>query len=156
MNMTLLNECKNNSAKKYAVALAGDAQRGKTTSLKLLVNHLRDLKMPIVAMQSLPNQIDEMWCFDVEGIRVGVATGGDDDEIVRKEFDFFKLHACRVVFIATRYKVDQSSWSEFENQCKAKGFDYQTHWVNGRTIPESAYGVINESRESELFGKLFS
>ena len=117
------------TGKKFAVALSASANRGKTTILRKLADIFRaDKNVALVDMMPMETGIDEMWCFEQDGVRICVVTGGDDAEAVDMGFNFARKNDCMILFCATHYYSNSPSWQQFVNRCEKEGYvrDWQT------------------------------
>lgn len=116
---------------KYAIALSANANKGKTAILKMFADTFRsDAAVAVLDMKPMGNNKDEMWCFLQDGVTIGIATGGDDADMIDKAFDFFKANGCNLVFCATRYNSDEPSWMEFLSRCGADGYSHDWQGVD--------------------------
>ena len=87
----LIGQVKKDATKKIAIALSANKDHGKTSILKALADIFRARKgVSLVDMQPMGTDVDEMWCFDIDGVHIGIATGGDDANAIDMAFDFFK------------------------------------------------------------------
>ena len=134
-----------------AVALYAAANRGKTTTLKVLIELLSRLvrKEDIVEEKSVfEGSSDDLFCCKYIGKTVGVATGGDNDAAVKTAFDFFNKYNCDIVFVATRSRSDSSSWKEFWENTQAGNIRFLC--VKKREVPETEQAAANEAQAKEL------
>lgn len=131
MKQNLIQQVKE-TGKKYAIALSASANNGKTAILKAFADCFRgDPSVSLVDMASMKTGHDEMWCFLKDSINIGIATGGDNDTSISMAFDFFKKNECKIVFCATRYYSNTSSWAEFVKRCKNDGYERDWESVKG-------------------------
>lgn len=86
---------------KKIIALQGRAQCGKTSTLNLLIDLLAVATGKHNSMP-LPHKGDRREIFVIKGVTVGIATGGDTEDIVQKNCSFFTENNCDVVFSAIR------------------------------------------------------
>lgn len=133
---------------KQAIALCGSANTGKTHALKALADWFRNQDASLAAMKAMGTGLDELWAFNWEGVRIGIATGGDNQAMITNAFEFFAANGCEIVFCATRYRADSQSWTEFEKECAAKGFT--THWTSAMEIPPECCPDVNRARAIKL------
>ena len=86
---------------KKVIALQGKAQCGKTSTLNLLIDLL---EVETGECCSIPptHQGDRKKIILINGIIVGIATGGDTENIVKDNCLFFAENNCDVVFSAIR------------------------------------------------------
>lgn len=128
MKKDLINLVKT-TGNKYAVALSANANHGKTSTLKKLADAFRAIKVAtLVDVSPMQSHNDEMWCFEMDRVRICVITGGDDASAVDAGFDFAAKNECQILFCATRYYSNSPSWSEFLKRCQSDGYahDWQT------------------------------
>ena len=134
MKSNLIQQVKANGCK-YAIALSANANRGKTSILKMFVDFFRrDDSEVMLDMEPMGNNKDEMWCFELDGVKIGIATGGDDASMVDKAFDFFVKNECKIVFCATRYYSNSPSWSRFVYRCANDGYNQDWQGVDAYSI----------------------
>ena len=150
--MQNLAEAVRTSHSKQAIALCGAANTGKTHTLKKLADWFRDRDASIIAMKDMGNGRDELWAFVYQDVRIGIATGGDNQELLTAAFTFFAANACDIVYCATRYRADSSSWTEFQKECSSRGFTI--HWTSSMDIPEEYHLAINQSKAAQLAAML--
>ena len=116
---------------KYAIALSANANKGKTAILKIFADTFRrDAAVAMLDMKPMGNNKDEMWCFLQDGVKIGIATGGDDPDMIDTAFDFFKTNGCDLVFCATRYYSNAPSWLRFVDRCTTDGYVYDWQGVS--------------------------
>ena len=134
MKSNLIQQVKT-SGGKYAIALSANANRGKTTILKMFADSFRRNDLAVmVDMESMGNRKDEMWCFDLDGVKIGIATGGDDASMIDKAFDFFVKNECEIVFCATRYYSNSPSWGKFVDRCTRDGYNQDWQGVDAYSL----------------------
>lgn len=151
-SMQKLVETVRASRSKQAIALCGAANTGKTHVLKKLSNWFRDRDAIIIAMKDMGNGRDELWAFGYQDVCIGIATGGDNQELITAAFTFFAANACDIVYCSTRYRADSSSWTEFQKECSSRGFTI--HWTSSMDIPEECHLAINQARAAQLAAML--
>ena len=88
---------------KKIIALQGRAQCGKTSTLNLLIDLLTVATSKHTSMP-LPHKGDRHEIFKINGVTVGIATGGDTQAIVKQNCLFFQQNNCDVAFSAIRTK----------------------------------------------------
>ena len=140
------------SRSKQAIALCGAANTGKTHVLKKLSDWFRDRDANIIAMKDMGNGRDELWAFDYQDVCIGIATGGDNQELITAAFTFFAANACDIVYCSTRYRADSSSWTEFQKECSNRGFTI--HWTNSMDISAECHLAINQAKAAQLAAML--
>lgn len=124
------------TGKKYAVALSASANRGKTSILLKLADLFRaDKNAALIDMAPMLTANDEMWCFEKEGVRIGIVTGGDDKQSIDKGFEFAHKNDCKILFCATRYYTNSPSWQGFINGCANECYEYD--WQTVRAYSEA-------------------
>ena len=150
----LIGQVKKGATKKIAIALSANKDHGKTSILKALADIFRARKgVSLVDMQPMGTDVDEMWCFDIDGVHIGIATGGDDADAIDMAFDFFKKNDCRIVFCATRYYSNSPSWSQFVTRCDNEKYDKDWQGVDEHS-PEVLEIMHNDVAENVLFKML--
>lgn len=103
------------SCVRKAIALYGAAQRGKTTTLNMLIEDLKNAASKVMCEVCIQGCNDRQCCVVYNDIIAGVGTGGDDEDAVRKNIQYFENHNCEIVFLATRTKATHSSWMEVDD-----------------------------------------
>ena len=114
--------------KKAIIALYGDQNTGKSTTLRRLISMLGGKEN-----EDAPVIIKD---YTIEGHKpktIVVAPGGDDGEVVRKNVDFFKEATADILVTATRERYNYQE----EGKCSAKaleGYQYEFHtmpiWIH--------------------------
>ena len=141
------------TGKKYVVALSASANRGKTSILLELVDIFRANKtVALVDMAPMLTAKDEMWCFEMDGIRIGVVTGGDDAKAVDMGFDFADRNDCRILFCATRYYSNSPSWQQFLKRCSSGGYAYD--WQTVKQYSEATLEVMHRDVAENVLLKM--
>ena len=150
----LIGQVKKNATTKIAIALSANKDHGKTSILKALADMFRAKKgVSLVDMRPMGTDVDEMWCFEKGGIRIGIATGGDDADAIDMAFGFFKKNACRIVFCATRYYSNSPSWTQFVTRCENEGYVRDWQGVDEHS-PEVLEIMHKDVAENVLFKML--
>ena len=113
--------------KKEIIALYGDQNTGKTTTLKCLIERLGGKEKG-----DDPVAIND---YNHTGKRIVVAPAGDDGEVVRKNVDFFKEVKGDILVIATRERYnyqeeEESSVKALEAYEGKDGFDTMPIWIH--------------------------
>ena len=133
-----------------AVALYAAANRGKTKTLKLLIDALKSTD-GIKVLEEKPawkDASDILFCCKYKGKTVGVATGGDECNAVKIAFDFFNTYNCDIVFVATRSRSDSSSWRMFSKNTEERHI--RILCVRKCEVPEPDQAAANEAQAKEL------
>ena len=141
------------TGKKYAVALSASANRGKTTILRKLADIFRsNHDVTLVDMAPMSTGIDEMWCFEQDGVRICVVTGGDDAEAIDIGFDFARKNDCRILFCATHYYSNSPSWQQFVSRCNNEG--YTSDWQTVKAYSTETLNVMHEDVAKNVMYKM--
>ena len=141
------------TGKKYVVALSASANRGKTSILLELVDIFRANKtVALVDMAPMLTAKDEMWCFEMDGIKIGVVTGGDDAKAIDMGFDFADRNNCRILFCATRYYSNSPSWQQFLKRCSSGGYAYD--WQTVKQYSEATLEVMHRDVAENVLLKM--
>ena len=128
-----------------AVALYAAANRGKTTTLKLLIE---ELKADGAIVLDEIRTFDILFCCKYKGKTVGVATGGDYGQKVKENFDFFNKYNCDIAFCAVRSRSDSSSWKEFAKNTNVRRI--HTLCIRKREAAEPEQSAVNKDQAREL------
>ena len=149
-----IGQVQKDATTKIAIALSANKDHGKTSILKALANIFRAGNgVSLVDVRPMGTGVDEMWCFEKNGVRIGIATGGDDDNAVNVAFDFFEKNTCRIVFCATRYYSNSPSWNQFVTRCDNGGYDRDWQGVDEHS-PEVLEIMDKDVAENVLFKML--
>lgn len=148
----LLNLVKTTGSK-YAIALSANANHGKTSILKKLTDEFRANKSAVlVNVSPMQSNNDEMWCFELDGVRIGVVTGGDDASAVDARFDFAIKNGCQILFCATRYYSNSPSWNEFLARCQNDG--YIDDWQKVDEYSDATLDVMHSDIAQNVLWKM--
>ena len=102
---------------KVIIALYGDQNTGKSTTLRRLISMLGGKEN-----EDAPVIIEDYTIEDHKPKTIVVAPGGDDGEVVRKNVDFFKKEEADILVIATR---ERYNYQEIE-KCSVQALkDYE-------------------------------
>ena len=141
-----------------AVALYAAGNRGKTTTLKKLIELLEsaigqngdDGRYRVVEKKPYyDGSADMLFCCKYGGKTVGVATGGDNGDAQDVAFKFFDTYNCDIVFCATRSRSDSYSWETFEDKTSA-GNVRVICIKKIETDDATEQETVNEAQASEL------
>ena len=147
MKKDLINLVKT-TGKKYAVALSASANHGKTSILLRLADIFRaDKTAALVDVAPMKTDNDEMWCFEKDRVRICVVSGGDDSEAVDMGFDFAKKNDCKILFCATHYNSNSSSWQSYSDRCAKDGYvnDWQPVDVYSDAVLDAMHCDVAEN-----------
>ena len=132
-----------------AVALYASANKGKTTTLKLLIENLKVSGGAVVAEKPIVDGSQDMlFCCKYRGKTIGVATGGDEGPILQIAFHFFRTYNCDIVFCATRTRSDSSSARSFNENTKARSI--RVIYIRKREAQEAEQAKVNSAQAKEL------
>ena len=152
MKQDLINLVKT-TGNKYAVALSASANRGKTSILLKLADKFRaDKTVVLVDVAPMLTEKDEMWCFEMAGVNIGVVTGGDDANAVDRGFDFADRNKCKILFCATRYYSNSPSWQQFLKRCSSGGYTYD--WQTVKQYSEATLEVMHRDVAENVLLKM--
>ena len=132
-----------------AVALYAASNRGKTTTLKLLIDDLKSSGASVIDEKPVwEDSQDVLFCCKYKGKTVGIATGGDVSVLIEEAFDFFNKYNCDIGFCPTRSRRDSSSWQAF---CK-KTFARHVRVLSVRKDEAAAsqQAAVNAAQAKEL------
>lgn len=83
---------------KQIIGLYGTQDRGKTSTLKLLISLLQPDSPTTVPEDSKDISI----VIPYRGKRIAITTGGDRDKVVKKNIEFFEENNCDILITATK------------------------------------------------------
>lgn len=114
--------------KKAIIALYGDQNTGKSTTLKRLIRMLGGK-----ANEDAPVIIKDYSVKDHKSKKIVVAPGGDDGDVVRKNVDFFKEEEADILVIATRERYNYQEKEKCSLQA-LKDYENEIHtmpiWIH--------------------------
>lgn len=113
---------------KKIIALYGAANKGKTTTLNILV----DLLAVVSDYYNIERYYDSKAMFVINKKNIGVCTPGDNQEEIKKNIDFFNKNECEIIITATRTKGD--GVTELEKFTKKQGIEID--WIIKENNPE--------------------
>lgn len=113
---------------KFIIGFSGASDNGKTSSLKALIS----LFAKECEITYYPSSPDEMIVtFNYNGVKVGIATGGDEGEIVSYNLELLVKENCDIIITACRTK----------GETKEKIDEYQkTHSIRYIRCPHLSTG----------------
>lgn len=85
---------------KKVIALYGAANRGKSTTLNILM----DLLVEVSDYCNLEKNCDGKGLFVIKNKTIGVCTSGDNQEEIKNNIEFFKKNECEIIVTSTRTK----------------------------------------------------
>lgn len=98
--------------KKIVVFFHGDADTGKSTTLKRLAEILCEKSVDYREVKSSSRASDKLVAARYkDDVVVGVGTSGDTSAIVNENLDFFEKNECDVSFTAARYDHKNASYA---------------------------------------------
>lgn len=129
---------------KKIIALYGAANKGKTTTLNILV----DLLAVVSDCYNIERHYDSKAMFVINNKNIGVCTSGDNQEEIKNNIEFFYKNECEIIITATRTKGE--GVSELEKFTKKQGIEID--WImkennlelNGLVAADIFRRIINE------------
>lgn len=118
--------------KKVVIALYGPGQKGKTTTLNLLIELLGGIR----------RKGDQRVRLNYEGKDIAIATYGDDEWQLNENIKFFDEKSCDIYITATRTKGDTK-------KVLKKYAKTDIIWI-GKNYSDSLHDLINEAQAKEL------
>jgi signal recognition particle GTPase len=97
-------------SQKYVVALQGMSNSGKSKTLKALSSIIKNTNecknngdtTTVSEKYGVDFRQIIKWTYNGNNFNLGLATGGDDPEIIESCMEFFKENNCDIIFIPTR------------------------------------------------------
>ena len=137
----------------FAVALYAAGNRGKTTTLKILIENLKENGAKVLEEKPVwEGSPDLLFSCKYKGKTVGVATGGDIQVLVEKAFAFFDTYNCDIVFCATRSRSDSYSWQSFSEKTSSRHI--RVLCVRKREVGEKDRERVNSEQARELMAMI--
>lgn len=129
---------------KKLIALYGAANRGKTTTLNILI----DLLAVVSEHYNIEKNYDSKAVFVINSKTIGVCTPGDNQEEIKNNIEFFEENECEIIITATRTKGE--GVNELEKFTKKQGSEIE--WIlkedkpklNGLVAADIFRRIINE------------
>lgn len=132
-----------------AVALYAAGCRGKTTTLKLLIEELKTAGAKVLEQKPVcEGSQDVLFSCKYKGKTIGVATGGDITDLIEHAFVFFDTYNCDIVVCATRSRSDSYSWRAFSEKTSSRHI--RVLCVRKRETEEKDYAQVNSEQAKEL------
>ncbi len=127
------------------IGLFRRGQTGKTDTLNLLIDLLEAAASSSSMPAPQPIGRDRCKVVRYRGLTVGVCTGGDNEDVVRENRDFFERHACDVGVTAAR-SWGRTHWvmHDYAKRCGARMI-----WVK-RRVTDAGYEQANMQQAREL------
>ena len=97
--------------KNIVVFFHGDADTGKTTTLKRLAEILREKSTDYHEVKSSPWASDKRVMALYKGVGVGIGTAGDSPAMVNGNLEFFERNHCAISFTAARHEHRDASYA---------------------------------------------
>lgn len=126
---------------KKIFGLWGAANRGKTTTLNILV----DLLSQVSDSYSVQRFYESRAWFLINGIKIGVCTPGDNQTEIKENIKFFTKNECEIIVTATRTKggsVDEVEF--FKNEHNA-----ELVWIEKEDNPD-----LNKLVAGDIFRRI--
>ena len=132
-----------------AVALYAASNRGKTTTLKMLIENMKAAGARVIDDKPVwEGSSDVLFCCKYKGKTVGIATGGDVSDLIERAFEFFNKYNCDIVFCPTRSRSDSSSWQAFCEKTFARHVRVLS--VRKSEAPAFQQAAVNAAQAKEL------
>ena len=132
-----------------AVALYAAGSRGKTSTLKLLIEELKTAGAKVLEQKPVwEGSPDVLFSCKYKGKTIGVATGGDITDLIESAFVFFDTYNCDIVVCATRSRSDSYSWRAFSEKTSSRHI--RVLCVRKREAEEKDYERVNSEQAKEL------
>jgi len=132
---------------KIAIALYGSGEKGKTTTLNLLIDLIISeiTGFPFELKSETELKIDRRISFEYRGHKVGICTWGDNESELKKNCEFFYHEKCTFIITATRSKG--ATCKLIDNYCTTNGFALQ--WIK-KTVAVENPDQVNLRQAYEL------
>lgn len=135
---------------KHIVGLYESGDHGKTMTLNTLIYIMELATVGIPTIHSLNEDRREV--FNYNGYRIGIATGGDNWEVLDENCKFFEDNQCDIVFTATRKRSDSGSVERILDFAKKYGLEVE--WIGKDLVsPTQNINTINFLQAITLFKK---
>ena len=98
--------------KKIVVFFHGDADTGKTTTLKRLAEILREKSIEYREVKNSSRSTDKLVVAKYkDDVVVGIGTSGDLPDLISGNLEFFEKHECDISFTAARYEHASTNYA---------------------------------------------
>lgn len=135
---------------KQIIALFESGEKGKTSTLNMLIYIMELATKGMPELHHLEEDRSEV--FNYNGFRIGIATGGDNWDVVDKNCEFFENNKCDIVITATRKRSDSDSVKRIQDFAQVYGLEVE--WVRKELVsPTQNMNTINFQQAINLFRK---
>ncbi|WP_431287444.1 hypothetical protein [Roseateles chitinivorans] len=130
---------------KTIIALSGAANRGKSTTLRLLIEKIK-AKYPTAGIEEKLFKIDITIILTINGVKVGIETQGDPNSRLGTSLARFVENKCKVIICASR-----SYGGTVDLVHTAANAGYEVKWVDKIKVDPREHGRANATMAEELF-----
>lgn len=131
---------------KRIIGLYRRSNVGKTETLNLLIDLLQAATTGTPMPTPQPEGKDRRECFNYKGLKIGVCTGGDDEDVLQENCDFFDSHDCDIAFSATRTKGK----TVYKASEYAEKHGTKVEWIR-KNVVEKDFSIANLDQAKGLF-----
>lgn len=130
---------------KTIIALRGAGNRGKSTTLGLLIGKIK-AAYPAAAIDEKLFKIDVTIILTINGIKVGIETQGDPNSRLGASLKRFVESKCKVIICASR---SYGGTVDLVQAAASAGYDLK--WVDKDKVDPREHGQANAAAAAELF-----
>ncbi|MEN6511556.1 MAG: hypothetical protein ABFD00_06960 [Chloroherpetonaceae bacterium] len=126
--------------KKTIIAIWGNANSGKSTTIKLIYTKLIEIYQQIKVLHKGPsNTFDITKIIQIEDIKVGIESQGDPNSNLFNSLRLFSKEKCQIIVCATRTKGNTvNEVMKYENQ-----YAYEVIWLSNLFSGEKDSNILN-------------
>ena len=132
-----------------AIALYAAGNRGKTATLKKLIEELKSAGAKVLEEKPVwDGSPDLLFACKYKGQTTGIATNGDDGDAIKRAFDFFDKYNCDIVFSGTRSRSDSYSCQAYYEVTRER--NVRVMWVRKLEAEEKDWERVNSEQAKDL------
>lgn len=136
-------------ANKIVIALYGCSNSGKTTTLKKVIDKLERKYKVNDAREKHSAANDKLVIVDIDRVKVGISTGGDNGAIVKNCITNLFQKGCNIIVTATRSKG--ATVEVVEKFCKTN--NYKLDWVKKSSTISKVISLEGRNKRNDKYNE---
>ena len=139
-------------ANKIVIALYGRSNIGKTATLKKVIDKLGRKYKVNDARETLSTANDKLVIVDIDGVKVGISTGGDEKNMIKGCITKLFNKGCNIIVTATRSRC--APVEVVEEFCETN--NYKLDWVKKSSTVSKEISLEELNKRNNKYNEIDS